>query len=96
MTCKCKDKKKKWAKPDPMPQERYKTNGQGSVKLGLSLIFKLPVRFPEALHGKDLIIAPNKGNAPNVPNSVVIVGRNGKINKKDRDILVERYPAAFV
>ena len=94
MACKCKDKKRR-AKANPTAQQQYRTNGDGSVKLGLSPAFRLPVRFPEALNGKDLIIAPNKGKAPNVPDSVVIVGRNGQINKKDRDVLAEKYPAAF-
>lgn len=78
------------------PGVRYSTKGsRGTVKLGLKSHYPLPLKFPKAIDGRDLLIVKSNTRMPPLGNTIVMVGRNAQIRPEHRDRLVARWPHAF-
>ena len=91
MGCGCNKKAKKRA-AEQQKSVQYKMNGSKPVKLGLKPSYPLPLRLPEALDGKDVVIVPNRVNTYPTQGAIVIYGRNAKISKKDKKQIERKWP----
>jgi len=95
MGCGCKGKKAKKAVAE-VQSEQYSINGsQKTVRLGLKPRFFLPVRLPNALDGKDIIVVGNKNKVPAIDNAIIIIGRNAQVLPEHKAIIAARWPNAF-
>jgi hypothetical protein len=99
MTCGCSKKKKRTQVQESVD---YTPNGGGTVRLGLKGTVPLPIRLPEAINGRDIIVLANKRQA--VPNlqapagsqpALLVVGRNAHVETAHKDQLVAKWPTAF-
>ena len=97
MGCGCKGKKapKRNASGVKGNVDYTPNGGNGTVRLGLKNIFRLPIRIPDALNGQDVIIIDNKRELPPVDGAIVIVGRNAFVELGHKEQLVARWPKAF-
>lgn len=94
--CGCKGKAKKRNASGVKKNIDYKPNGgNGTVRLGLKDVFRLPIRIPVALDGKDVVIVDNKRAVPPVGDAMIIVGRNAIVEVRHKEQLVARWPKAF-
>ena len=95
MGCGCRGRKKK-QETTSARSEWYTTNGnQETVRLGLRSRFFLPLRLPNALDGKDIIVVGNKKRVPANDNAIIIVGRNAQVLPEHKAIIAARWPHAF-
>jgi len=97
MGCGC-NKKKRTAKSANTPNVEYSANGTNDhVRLGLKPFFALPIRLPQAINGKDVIIVASSRKAPaKEQGALIIVGRNAKIEKAHRQEMTDKWPQAFI
>lgn len=96
MGCGCKGKAKKRNASGVRTNIDYKPNGgNGTVRLGLKEIFKLPIRIVGVLDGQDVIIVENKKSVPPVDDAIIIVGRNALVETGHKEQLMKRWPKAF-
>jgi hypothetical protein len=85
------------AKKQATPNVEYKANGSGTVRLGLKPFFALPVRLPQAIDGKDVIVVASRTKKPPAEEGAyVIIGRNALMDKKHRQQMVDKWPKAFI
>lgn len=83
--CKCRGKKKASAS-EATPK---------IVNLQMKSSIKLPIRFPEKVDDKVVIVMPNrKMRGP--ANATVIYGSNGLVPEPIRENLVQQWPHAFM
>lgn len=54
----------------------------------------LPVRFPKAVNGKDLVVLESR-NRPPVRQAITVYGRDAMVNANVRNALAEQWPDAF-
>jgi len=92
--CGCKNKKKR-NRPPNQPSVRYTTNGNPAVPMGLKQTFRLPLRLPKAIDGKDIVIAANKKSVPPINDALILIGRNAKIEFNHKKQLLDKWPQAF-
>lgn len=97
MGCGCKGKKAKARNASGIKENiNYKPNGgNGTVRLGLKEVFRLPIRIVGVLDGKDVVIVENKREVPPVQDAYIIVGRNALIETRHKEQLMKRWPKAF-
>ena len=55
---------------------------------------RLPLRIPQAVNGKDLVIFPDKTRPP-MAGAITLYGRNDMVQRRVRDQVMEKYPGAF-
>ena len=91
MGCGCKGKKAKPRNASGVKQNiDYKPNGgNGTVRLGLKEVFRLPIRIVAAIDGKDVVIVENMKSVPPVDDT------NATVEIGHKEQLVKRWPKAF-
>lgn len=76
--------------------ERYGTNGgQNMVKLGLKSGYSLPIKLPNAIDGRDVIVVASNKHVPAARNAIIVFGRDAWIKSEFREKLVARWPHVF-
>lgn len=63
------------------------------VSLGIPEAVRLPIKFPKALNGKDLVVVPEGHGA--VRGAITARGRDAKVAWAVKKKLVESYPNIF-
>ena len=92
MGCGCKKRAAKKKAAEQQQAVQYKMNGSKSVKLGLKPSYPLPLRLPQALDGKDLVIVPNRQRTYPTQDAIVVYGRNAKVSTKDKKQIERKWP----
>lgn len=68
--------------------------GNELVQLGLKNTIHLPLRIPQAVNGKDIVIFPDKTRPP-MAGVITLYGRNDMVQRRVRDQIIEKFPGAF-
>lgn len=68
--------------------------GNELIPLGLKATIRLPLRIPQAVNGKDIVIFPDKTRPP-MPGAITLYGRNDMVQRRVRDQIIDKFPGAF-
>ena len=90
MGCPCRNNNKKSNEAFDV----YANGGTDLVPLGLKDTTHLPMRFPQAFNNLDIIVLESR-KLPPVGGTITLYGRNGNVEKRHRDALVENWPGFF-